>query len=118
MPLGRMGSVGGLGCGGLVLLVIVSFVFDIDPTALLEMSESTRGPATAPSVEPGATPSDELGQFASIVLADTEATWSAIFAAAGHEYREPVLVLFDVPVARLGDSKKLRRGQLEALFGR
>jgi predicted metalloprotease len=101
MPIGRMGSVGGIGCGGLILLLIVSFLFDVDPTALLEMTESTRAPAPAPSGVPGV-PSDELGQFASVVLADTEATWSAIFAAAGHDYGEPVLVLFDQPQVQSG----------------
>jgi len=36
----------------------------------------------------------ELADFVSFVLADTEDTWHAIFAAQGRAYKEPVLVLF------------------------
>src|SRR3546814_5969388 len=35
-----------------------------------------------------------MKQFVSIVLADTEDTWHAIFQAQGQTYQEPVLVLF------------------------
>lgn len=36
----------------------------------------------------------ELAEFVSVVLADTEDTWNSLFTAAGSQYREPVLVLF------------------------
>ncbi|MGB3597008.1 MAG: neutral zinc metallopeptidase [Pseudomonas neustonica] len=36
----------------------------------------------------------ELAQFVSVVLADTETTWNALFSAAGKTYQEPRLVLF------------------------
>jgi len=36
----------------------------------------------------------ELVQFVSVVLADTEDTWKALFKAAGKQYEEPHLVLF------------------------
>tara|TARA_R110000764_G_scaffold218298_1_gene305624 strand:- start:13055 stop:13960 length:906 start_codon:yes stop_codon:yes gene_type:complete len=36
----------------------------------------------------------ELAQFVSVVLADTETTWNALFSAAGETYEEPRLVLF------------------------
>jgi hypothetical protein len=36
----------------------------------------------------------EMAEFASVVLADTEDTWNAIFRAQGTTYREPTLVLF------------------------
>ena len=42
-----------------------------------------RGPQ-APTGAPG----DELGQFASIVLADTEETWHALLASIGESFRE------------------------------
>jgi len=35
-----------------------------------------------------------MAQFVSVVLADTEDVWHAVFAANGREYREPKLVLF------------------------
>jgi len=36
----------------------------------------------------------EMGDFAAVVLADTEDTWQAIFQRQGADYREPTLVLF------------------------
>lgn len=36
----------------------------------------------------------ELGDFVSVVLADTEDTWREIFTGMGGSYREPTLVLF------------------------
>jgi predicted metalloprotease len=36
----------------------------------------------------------ELAEFVSVVLADTEDTWHAIFRDLGGQYREPTLVLF------------------------
>ncbi len=36
----------------------------------------------------------ELAEFVSVVLADTEDTWQAIFRDLGGQYREPTLVLF------------------------
>jgi predicted metalloprotease len=37
---------------------------------------------------------DEMADFVSVVLADTEDTWNSVFRQAGQEYREPQLVLF------------------------
>ncbi|MBE9538765.1 MAG: neutral zinc metallopeptidase, partial [Proteobacteria bacterium] len=36
----------------------------------------------------------DMAEFVSVVLADTEDTWHAIFAKLGKQYREPTLVLF------------------------
>jgi predicted metalloprotease len=37
---------------------------------------------------------EELAEFVSVVLADTEVVWNDIFADLGKEYKEPKLVLF------------------------
>ena len=37
---------------------------------------------------------EELVQFVSVVLADTEDTWNRLFAERGGSYKEPTLVLF------------------------
>ncbi len=37
---------------------------------------------------------NELAEFVSVVLADTEETWHQLFAKMGSRYREPTLVLF------------------------
>lgn len=36
----------------------------------------------------------EMGEFVSVVLADTEDVWNGLFRQAGRQYREPKLVLF------------------------
>lgn len=36
----------------------------------------------------------ELGEFVSVVLADTEDTWTALFAKMNQSYKQPTLVLF------------------------
>lgn len=41
----------------------------------------------------------QLAEFVSVVLADTEQTWQTIFANTGQQYEEPVLVLFTQRVA-------------------
>ena len=91
---GRAGA--GLGCGGILLVLIISFVTGQNPLALLQLVEGTRAslPSSPASVEPGGPPADELGKFASVVLADTEETWSAVFERAGARYQPPKLVLF------------------------
>lgn len=54
--------------------------------------QDRRGPAAGRPA--GEAPSDEMGQFVSVVLADTEDTWNAIFRQMGRDYPEPTLVLF------------------------
>ena len=41
----------------------------------------------------------QLSEFVSVVLADTEQTWQTIFAESGRQYEEPVLVLFSQRVS-------------------
>ncbi|GMG86446.1 neutral zinc metallopeptidase [Biformimicrobium ophioploci] len=47
--------------------------------------------------KPGAPagPTDEVADFVSVILADTEDTWGSLFKAAGSGYRAPTLVLYD-----------------------
>lgn len=44
--------------------------------------------------QPRSAAENELADFTSVVLADTEDTWNAIFADMGRDYREPTLVMF------------------------
>jgi hypothetical protein len=97
MSVGRGGA--SIGCGGLVLVILVSMIFGKDPRELLRLVEQTQGPSTSvqapvPGGAPGAAPNDELGDFISVVLADTEDTWTPIFQSMGRTYTPPVLVLF------------------------
>ena len=90
----RPGGAGGLGIGGVVLLLVISYFLGVDPSQLLNDSGVSTGgepPASAPAGPPG---SDPAGEFARKILADTEDTWTAIFERSGQQYTKPVLVLF------------------------
>jgi uncharacterized protein len=91
---GGRGLIGG-GIGTLVLVVIGMF-FGIDPRVILGLADTVQQvqvPAQAPAGKVGA-PSDEMGRFVSVVLADTEQTWNTLFRQLGRDYQEPRLVLF------------------------
>ena len=95
-PIGGRGA--SLGCGGLLLLLIVSWFTGINPARLLDMvQQSPSAPANAPAAPGGSSapaPGDKLGRFASAVLASTEDVWTDIFAKSGLTYEKPKLVLF------------------------
>jgi predicted metalloprotease len=90
----RVGSVGGLGIGGIVLVLAVSYFTGTNPLTLINMLSGVQSmtESSAPSESaPTGAPRDQLGKFASVVLADTETTWKQLL---GPEYEEPRLVLF------------------------
>ena len=94
----RVGRVGGISGLGLLAVLVVSWLFGLDPTQLLQV---LNGPAAAvPSGYEQRAPratnpaEDRLKDFASVVLAETEDAWGAIFERAGSRYRPPRMVLF------------------------
>ncbi len=94
IPTGGRG--GGIGIGGLIVVPLLGGlcgggVFEDDGSMPVPGSGSgyTSGPAPG-----GATADDQLRDFVSVVLADTEDTWNAIFQQMGSRYPEPSLVLF------------------------
>ena len=89
-----VGTIGGGGIGMLLLILTVSCLTGTNPLALLQMVEQSQ-PEQTQSVPTGAPTNDPAAEFVSVVLADTEETWGRIFSAAGRQYREPVLVLFE-----------------------
>lgn len=85
-------ALGGLGGLGSVVLIILALLFGADPRQLLEqLPDSGGGPQTSRPTNPQ---EEELKQFVSVVLAETEDAWSDIFRQIGREYRKPTLVLF------------------------
>jgi predicted metalloprotease len=87
----RMGGpvMAGGGLGMIALIVIVALMGG-DPTALLQdMTQQVPGGGATPTAE-----EDELAQFVSVVLADTEDVWRELFARRGMTYQEPTLVIF------------------------
>lgn len=80
---------------GTIVLILVAMYFGVDPTPLLQdmqraPSASTAG--TRPSAED--LQNDPLADMVSVVVADTEDVWAAIFANQGRRYAEPTLVMF------------------------
>ena len=87
----RFGRAGGIGIGGLVLALIAMY-FGQDPSVVLNQMQGGVQEEQVPYEESAAEARDR--EFISGVLADTEATWSQIFASAGRTYEVPKLVLF------------------------
>ena len=80
-----------IGGGTAILALLISLLLGQDPAAVLQQlggGQAAQGPAPANAAQ------DEAADFVSVVLADTEDTWRALFAAAGGRYVEPRLVLF------------------------
>lgn len=89
MPVSRGVMGGGIGT---VILVLVAMYFGVDPSVVLQQQGLTTPTETRTAGQPPA--NDELAQFVSVVLADTEDTWHEIFKKNGKTYQEPKLVLF------------------------
>jgi predicted metalloprotease len=86
---------------GTLLLVLAALYFGIDPSVILNQSEAPLPGAGAPSQSApySASPGEkQLADFVSVVLADTEDTWHALFRDMGRTYEEPTLVLFSEAV--------------------
>jgi uncharacterized protein len=88
----RFGRAGGIGLGTIVLALVAAY-FGVDPSVVLQ--------GTQPSQQQGEqVPYNESPEearqreFVTVVLADTEDAWTALFAAAGQPYEPPKLVLF------------------------
>jgi predicted metalloprotease len=82
--------VGG-GVGGLVLLLLISWVTGTNP---LDLISSSTVPVDQSAGTNGVRDDDPQAHFISVVLADTEDTWRQIFDERGQTYVPPVLVLF------------------------
>ena len=83
-------AIGGLGGFGIIIMIIYALLGG-NPGDIMQ------------SIDPGQTQNvpyeatqeeEELAEFVSVVLADTEVVWNDIFADLGKEYNEPKLVLF------------------------
>jgi predicted metalloprotease len=82
---------------GTLLLVLAALYFGIYPSIILNQSQTPLPGAGAPtqSAPYSASPQEErLAEFVSVVLAETEDTWQALFRDMGKTYEEPKLVLF------------------------
>lgn len=101
----RRGIRGGhvaIGGGGVLIIVLVAWLFGADPRVVLQQLMNSQG--TSVSTEQQVTPvppntaEDPQAKFVSVVLAETEDVWSAEFQKMGQTYEPPHLVLFNEAV--------------------
>ncbi|MDD5256412.1 KPN_02809 family neutral zinc metallopeptidase [Methanothrix soehngenii] len=86
-------AAGGIGGLGILLLLLISMFLGVDPGQVIQGIDSTG--ASSQGSQMSTEEQNESAEFVSLVLGDTEATWSDIFAEdLGRTYIEPKLVLF------------------------
>jgi uncharacterized protein len=86
----RVGIGGGLGLGGLLLALAISWLTGENPSAVvnnLPLDPSVDSRSISPE-------DDRMAQFVSFVLDDAQAAWARVLPAQGAEYSEAKLVLF------------------------
>jgi hypothetical protein len=109
------GRGGGIGIVGFLILLGLALLFGVDPRVILTGSggddsnfpdihlpqSRPEGPGVPTPGQPGpqvqrpqTTQADDLKQFVSVVLADTEDVWSDLFQKYGERYADPKLVLY------------------------
>ncbi|HVK39118.1 MAG TPA: neutral zinc metallopeptidase [Candidatus Kapabacteria bacterium] len=84
-------AIGG-GIGSIVIALIV-YLLGGDPSIVTDQAPAPSQTQTR-SGQGYAPTDDSLKQFVSVVLAETEDTWNALFQQQGMQYKEPRLVLF------------------------
>jgi uncharacterized protein len=85
-------AIGG-GLGGIVLLVI-ALLLGVDPRQLLNQAPSDDPRSATETSRPVNASEEELKQFVTAVLGETEDVWNELFRRSGKRYIEPKLVLF------------------------
>jgi predicted metalloprotease len=93
----RAGAIGGGGIG-MVVLVLVAMYFGVDPGVVLQGGMSGGGGQQTTPYQPTAA-ENELADFTSVVLADTEDSWKGLFRSMDRRYQEPRLVLYSGAVS-------------------
>ncbi len=88
MSTGKMAVGGGIGT---IVIVLIVLLLGGDPSAILNNAEPVSQEQTTTSFS---AEEQELAQFVSVVLKDTETVWAKIFEQSGTTYRMPKLVLF------------------------
>ena len=100
-----------LGGGAIIVIVIASLFFGVDPLQMLGTIEGVGSGAPAPAPRPQTAPAPGYGpqyptrpsearandpgtEFVAHVLGDTEDVWGAVFQTMGSRYQPPKLVLF------------------------
>ncbi|TFH42132.1 MAG: flagellar biosynthesis protein FlgM, partial [Lysobacterales bacterium] len=79
---------------GTVIVVLVALYLGVDPAVILQgLPPGEMSPSSGGQYQPSPR-EQELADFTSVILADTEDTWHELFRRSGEQYQEPGLVLF------------------------
>lgn len=81
------------GTFGTLAIVVIVWLLGGNPSELLNSLQS-QGATSSVADSAVIEREQELAEFASVVLKDTEDIWNQLFVQSGETYREPVLVLF------------------------
>ena len=85
----------GIGLGTIVIALVASAVFGVNPLTVLSLLDGGAPSATQQATPRAATPAnDQETRFVRKVLASTEDVWLAQFEQHGAKYQYPTLVLF------------------------
>ncbi|MFN4343392.1 MAG: neutral zinc metallopeptidase [Azonexus sp.] len=85
---------GGVGIGGVVLALVISYFTGINPLTLLGIMEQTPLAQHAAPAAHKPPADDRSARFVSKVLASTEDVWTTTLRENGKQYEAPKLVLF------------------------
>jgi len=92
MRISRKAKGGGI---GIIVIALIAMYFGIDPSMILNQQGPPSVSTSSHSTSNLSTPANEqLVDFVSVVLGDTEDTWHELFRQMGKTYEEPALVLF------------------------
>jgi hypothetical protein len=89
----KIAAVGG-GLGAIIIALVVLFLGG-RPEDVVRVLQPQQGRLEAPASPREMSPEEKAaGEFAGVVLADTEDVWKSLFQDLGRTYREPKMVLF------------------------
>ncbi len=94
---GGMARVGGIGIGTVVIALVASYFFGVDPSTILNMGQAVQSHSnSAPSqpIDPANDPDIALKSEVSKILHSTETNWTQILSDQGGQYRKPKLHLY------------------------
>ena len=85
--MGRGAAIGGVGGIGFLIIAVLYLLLGGDPAQLVEQLPVDSGPSASTNAGPPPPGQEEMVDFVSVVLADTEDTWNPVFASIGRQLR-------------------------------
>jgi len=86
---GKLAAGGGIGA---LVVAVIMLLLGGKPDEVMQTIQPTQ--TSTQQAGPLSAEDKELGEFVSVILADTEDVWNLQFQEAGQQYREPGLVMF------------------------